>query len=94
MFSYLLLVNLVVEGAAETTNQRKPTVITTIQWETESLEAGTFNPTINILRLKENTNMTLLKLGMNKCFTLSELKDLAENYKGCLGKQWIPLWKQ
>lgn len=61
VFSCLLLANLVVEGAAETTNQRKPTVITTIQWETESLEAGSFNPTINILQLKENTNMARLR---------------------------------
>lgn len=34
------------------------------------------------------------KLGMSKCLTLSELKDLAEDYKGCLGKQWTPLGMQ
>lgn len=93
MFSYLLLVNLVKEGQGGE-HQPNETCSNYCNSERNIFTGGRLfhphnQPFCN--SRKTQTWPGSDKLGMNKCCTLNELKDLAENYKGCLGKQWIPL---
>lgn len=93
MFSYLLLVNLVKEGQGGE-HQPNETCGNYCNSERNIFTGGRqFHPHNQPFcnSRKTQTWPGSDKLGMNKCCTLNELKDLAENYKGCLGKQWIPL---
>lgn len=92
MFSYLLLVNLVKEGHGGE-HQPKETCGNYCNLERSVFTGGRrFHPHNQPFHNSRKTQTWpgSDKLGMNKCCTLNELKDLAENCKGCLGKQWIP----
>lgn len=93
MFSYLLLVNLAREGHRGE-HQPNETCGNYCNSKRNVFTGGRqFHPHNQPFcsSRKTQTWPGSNKLGMNKCCTLNELKDLAENYKGCLGKQWIPL---
>lgn len=79
-------------ATAESSNQMQPPVITVIQREVQSLEAGSSTPAVNLVQLKENTNMAgRRQIRHEQMFHIKWVKGPCWKLQGLLRKATNPI---